>query len=347
MGRDNKCHEITSAIWSKALLTCGRIAAESFSHFIKIVIENIVFRPLSLFIGLRYTRAKRRNHFISFMALSSMLGIALGVMVLITVLSVMNGFDFEIRHRIFEMASQVAVRTLSNPMNNWEKFAVKLEKNPEVIASAPFVEGQGMLTHVGIVHPVMITGIDPIRQKSVSKIASKMVEGRLSDLKAKQFGIILGQDLANHLGLIMGDKVTLITPEADLSPVGVNPRFKRFKVVGIFSAGNGFGFDSQLGFINIHDAQTLYRLGKGVTGIRLRIKELYQAPQLSRELAKGLSANFYVTNWTQRYGPLFKAINLEKNMMFLILILIIAVAAFNLVSSLVMVVSDKRARYIL
>lgn len=272
-----------------------------------------------------------------------MVGIALGVMVLITVLSVMNGFDFEIRNRIFEMAPQIAVRTFSNSLNNWKSLADKLVENPEVIAAAPFVEGQGMLTNAGVVHPAMISGIDPIHQGSVSKIGSKMVEGKLSDLKPTQFGIVLGQQLANSLALVMGAKVTLITPEATLTPVGVTPRFKRFTVVGIFRAGNGFGFDSQLAFINIHDAQTLYQLGKGVSGIRLKIKGLYQAPQLSRQLAKGLHSTLYVTNWTQQYGPLFKAISLEKNMMFLILILIIAVAAFNLVSSLVMVVSDKRA----
>lgn len=302
-----------------------------------------MFKPVSLFIGIRYTRAKKRNHFVSFIALTSMLGIALGVAVLITVLSVMNGFDFQIRERIFQMAPQVTVRTFNASMQNYQKLQSSLAKIPGVIGTAAFIEGQGMLTHDGLVNPVLINGILPEQEPQVSAIRSKMVQGTLSDLKPGKFGIIMGLQLANALGLTLGDKVTLVTPEAALTPVGVIPRFKRFTVMGIFNAGNGFGFDTQFAVINLYDAQALYQLGQGVTGIQLKIQNLYNAPELSNVIAKQLANEYFVTNWTQRYGPLFKAINLEKNMMFLILLLIIAVAAFNLVSSLVMIVNDKRA----
>lgn len=302
-----------------------------------------MFRPISLFIGLRYTRAKKRNQFVSFIALTSMLGIALGVTVLITVLSVMNGFDAQIKNRVFQMAPQITVRTFANSLTNYQNLEKKLLMFNGVKAAAPFVEGQGMLTHSGIVHPALISGIDPAQQSKVSELASKMTQGKLQDLKAGDFGIILGSQLANSLGLVLGQKVTLVTPEAALTPVGVIPRFKRFTVVGIFNAGKGFGFDSQLAVINLQDAQALYQLGDGITGIRLKINNLYAAPELTNKIAAKLSSNYFVSNWTQRYGALFKAIALEKNMMFLILILIIAVAAFNLVSSLVMVVNDKQA----
>lgn len=302
-----------------------------------------MFKPLSLFIGLRYTRAKKRNHFVSFIALTSMLGIALGVTVLITVLSVMNGFDYEIRHRIFQMAPQITVRTFANSMENYGNLQNQLDKIPGIIGSAPFIEGQGMLTHDGMVNPVLINGIVPSEEGKVSAIASKMVQGKLSALQPGKFGIVMGEKLADSLGLVVGDKVTLVTPEAALTPVGVIPQFKRFNLVGIFNAGTGFGFDSQFAVINIQDAQALYQLDNGITGIQLKIKDLYQAPRMADVIAKQLSSEYFVTNWTDKYGPLFKAINLEKNMMFLILLLIIAVAAFNLVSSLVMIVNDKRA----
>ncbi len=302
-----------------------------------------MFRPVSLFIGLRYTGAKKRNHFVSFIALTSMLGIALGVTVLITVLSVMNGFDFQIRNRIFQMAPQVTVRTFNTSMENYQSLQTKLSKVPGVIGTAAFIEGQGMLTHDGLVNPVLINGIVPDQETQVSEIGSKMIQGNLSELKPGSFNIVMGEQLANALGLTLGDKVTLVTPEAALTPVGVIPRFKRFTLIGIFNAGTGFGFDTQFAVINLQDAQVLYQLGQGITGIQLKIKNLYDAPELSSIIAQHITNDYFVTNWTQKYGPLFKAINLEKNMMFLILLLIIAVAAFNLVSSLVMIVNDKRA----
>ncbi len=302
-----------------------------------------MFRPFSIFIGLRYTRAKRRNHFISFISMSSMLGIALGVAVLITVLSVMNGFDKEIKDRVFELAPQITIQNVNGAIDNWQQLANKVDQYNGVLASSPFVSGQGMLTHLGIVHAAMITGIAPTQEEQVSKIGTKMVAGSLAALKAGQFGIVLGQNLAEGLGLKLGDKVTLATPEASLSPTGIIPRFKRFTLVGVFHAGNGFGFDSQLGFINIQDAQKLFQLGQAVSGLRLKVKDLYSAPKEAIAMMQNLPEQYYATNWTQQYGPLFKAIKLEKTMMFLILLLIVAVAAFNLVASLVMVVADKRS----
>lgn len=309
---------------------------------------TIMFRPLSLSIGLRYTRAKKRNHFISFISFSSMLGIMLGVAVLITVLSVMNGFDEMIKQRVFAMASQVSVRALNKQMQDYQTLSKQLSALPDVMGIAPFVEGQGLLTHDGFVSPAMISGINPAQQKQVSALHTKMIRGSLTALQPRKFRIVLGEALANNLGVIVGDKITLVTPKSALTPIGVVPTYKRFTVAGIFRVGNGFGFDSQLAMINIKDAQALYDLQGAITGLRLRITDLYDAPMLSRQIRSLLGQQdqlnkYFVTNWTQRYGTLFKAISLEKNMMFLILILIVAVAAFNLVSSLVMVVNEKRS----
>lgn len=302
-----------------------------------------MFRPLALFIGLRYTRAKRRNHFISFISLSSMLGIALGVAVLITVLSVMNGFDQEIRNKIFGTANQVTVSTLAGSVSDWKALNTKLINFPGVTGTAPFVNGQGILVNQGQTHPVLTIGIDPAQEINVSTVGSKMVEGSLMALKPGEFGIVIGQKLSDSLGVDIGDKINLLIPSATITPIGIIPRFKTFTVVGIFQVGNGFGFDSDLAYIDLKDAQALFQLGESVTGIRLKIKDLYAAPQLSENLADALPSNYYITNWTQDYGSLFHAISLEKTMMFLILLLLIAIAAFNLVSTLVMVVTDKQS----
>lgn len=301
-----------------------------------------MFRPLSFYIGLRYTRAKRRNHFISFIAMMSMLGIILGVMVLITVLSVMNGFDYQIQKRIFGMASHVTITEYAG-LQDWSTLEKRIDSKPEVVASAPFVSGQGMLTHLGLVRTAMVQGIDPTLQAGVSNVGKKMIKGTMQALKSGQFGIVLGAQLAESLGLNLGDKVILATPKVSVGLIGIVPDFRQFKVVGIFQVGNGFGFDSRLAFINIQDAQRLYRMKDKVTGLRLRLTSLYEAPKLASQLIQHLPAKYEVTNWTQQYGSLFKAIRMEKTMMFLMLLLIIAVAAFNLVSSLVMSVTDKQS----
>lgn len=300
-----------------------------------------MFKPLALFIGLRYTRAKKRNHFVSFISLSSMLGIGLGVMVLITVLSVMNGFDSEIHKRFFGMAPEITVSGKNGKISDWRALETRLKTTPGVKAIAPYVGGQGLLTREGQVLPIILTGVDPIQEQTVTHLKEKMLAGDLSDLK--NFGIILGRNLADNLGVFIGDKVTIMIPQATVTPAGMIPRFKRFTVVGVFSAGTGFNFDAKLAFINLTDAQKLLQMGNDITGLKMKIDNIYKAPAMTDQLAAQLGEDYDVGNWTQQFGAFFQAVKMEKTMMFLILLLIIAVAAFNLVSSLVMVVNDKQA----
>ncbi len=300
-----------------------------------------MFNSLPILIGLRYTRAKKRNHFVSFISLSSMIGIALGVMVLITVLSVMNGFDEEIHKRFFGMAPEVTVNGNGAPIKQWSVLEEKLEKFPGVKAVAPFVGGQGMITHQGQVLPLVLTGILPDKEKKVTNLQGKVLAGDLGALKP--FGIILGRGLADSLDLRIGDKVTVMIPQASVTPAGMIPRFKRFTVAGVFSAGTGFNFDSRLAFIDLYDAQKLFQTKDAITGLKLRINDIYKAPAMAMKIGRMLGDDYQVGDWTQQFGAFFQAIKLEKTMMFFILMLIIAVAAFNLVSSLVMVVNDKQA----
>lgn len=302
-----------------------------------------MFRPASIFIGLRYTRAKRRNHFISFISLMSMLGIALGVIVLITVLSVMNGFDREIRTRVFSMVPPVTVSSLANYVSNWQPVEKMLLKYPDITGVAPYVAGEVLLTNNGLVQPALVEGIVPKAERYVSAVGDKMVQGSLAQLEATSFGIVLGHDLADRLDAVVGDKVTVVTPQVSLTPAGVIPRFKRFTVTGIFKAGNGFGFDSNLAYINLPDAQKLMQLGNSVSGIHVNIKDVYAAPKISERLLFDLGAGVKTSNWTDQFGAFFRAVSMEKTMMFFILLLIIAVAVFNLVCTLVMVVNDKES----
>ncbi|MBA3536220.1 MAG: lipoprotein-releasing ABC transporter permease subunit [Tatlockia sp.] len=300
-----------------------------------------MFKPLALYIGLRYTRAKKRNHFVSFISLSSMLGIGLGVMVLITVLSVMNGFDEEIHKRFFGMAPEITVSGRNGQIADWRKLETELKNTPGVTAIAPYIGAQGLLTHEGQILPIVLTGIDPQQEQAVTHLKDKLVVGNMADLQ--HFGIILGRGLATNLGVMVGDKVTIMIPAASVTPAGMIPRFKRFTVAGIFTAGAGFNFDTKLAFINMADAQKLMQYGDNVSGLKLKVRNIYEAPALSEKLAEKLGYDYEVGNWTQQFGEFFHAVKLEKTMMFLILLLIIAVAAFNLVASLVMVVNDKQS----
>jgi len=302
-----------------------------------------MFRPVALFIGLRYTRAKRRNHFISFISLMSMMGIALGVIVLITVLSVMNGFDGEIKKRVFSMAPPITISSITDNISNWQDLEKTVASAPNITGVAPFINGQVLISTSGLVQPAMVTGIIPEKEKKISELATKMVQGNLNDLSHVNFGIVLGEDLANRLDVTVGDKVTVITPQVSLSPAGVIPRFKRFLVTGIFRAGSGFGFDAALAFINLNDAQKLFQMGAMVSGLHLAVNDVYAVNRISQELANGLAPTARITNWTEQFGAFFHAISLEKTMMFFILMLIIAVAVFNLVCTLVMVVNEKEA----
>jgi lipoprotein-releasing system permease protein len=300
-----------------------------------------MFKPAALFIGLRYTRAKRRNHFISFISLMSMLGIALGVVVLITVLSVMNGFDREIKKRVFSMVPAITVGSQATFVANWEELQKYLQQAPNVTAAAPYVEGQVLLTSSGLVQPALVRGIIPAEESKISELKDKIIEGDLASLTPHSFDIILGEDLANRLDVRVGDKITVVTPQMSLSPAGVIPRFKRFTVSGIFRAGGGFGFDAMLSFINLQDAQKLLEMSTAVSGIHVNIKDVYAVQQVTQQLARSLTSTARITNWTDQFGAFFQAISLEKTMMFFILLLIIAVAVFNLVCTLVMVVNEK------
>ena len=299
--------------------------------------------PYELFIGLRYTRAKRKNHFISFISLTSMIGIALGVAALIVVLSVMNGFQAELRTRILGVASHLEITGANNQLSDWSTLAAQVKKKqPEVIASAPYVMAQGMLSYGQAVQGALVRGILPSYEDSVADLGKNMKAGRLSDLRAGEFGVVLGLDLAQLLGVSIGEKVVLMAPQGQFTPTGVVPRIKQFKVVGLFQIGM-YEYDAGLALIHMDDAAKLYRMGDNVSGLRLKLNDLFDAPQMSAKLTQKLDGNYFVTDWTQQHANFFKAVQLEKKVMFIILTLIVAVAAFNIVSTLVMAVTDKRA----
>ena len=301
-----------------------------------------MFRPLAFFIGLRYTRAKRRNHFISFISLTSMLGMTLGVAVLIIVLSVMNGFDRELKQRVLGMVPHATLTDAAGSMSNWHELIDQVDGEPGFVGAAPFVNAQAMLTYRGAVKGALVNGIDPAMEAKVSIVDENMKAGSLKNLEPGEFGIVLGEILAAQLGARMGDKVTMVLPEASVNPAGVFPRLKRFTVVGLF--GVGADLDANLGYINIEDAARFKRLPKGsVEGIRLETADLFQAPRLVWQFANKLYGRYYISDWTRTHGQLFQAIQMEKTMVGLLLTIIVAVAAFNIVSTLVMVVTDKQA----
>lgn len=298
--------------------------------------------PYELLIGLRYTRAKRRNHFISFISMISMLGIALGVAALIVVLSVMNGFQKELRTRILGVASHIQITGMSGELDNWPEIARQAGRHPAVRAAAPFVQSQGMFTVEGDVKGALIRGILPDQEDTVADFRKTIVSGSLDDLRPGEFGVILGSDLARSLRVFTGDKVTLIAPQGTVTPAGVVPRVRSFRVVGIFEVGM-YEYDAGLALIHLADAQRLYQLGDRVSGVRLKVEDIFAAPRIARELAGLINADAYLQDWTKSHANFFRAVQIEKTMMFIILSLIVAVAAFNLVSTLVMAVTDKQA----
>ena len=297
--------------------------------------------PYELFIGLRYTRAKRRNHFISFISLTSMLGIALGVAALITVLSVMNGFQNELRTRILGAASHVQISGTGDVLADWRSVAELAASNPRVIAAAPYINAQGMLTFDGAVRGSVIRGVLPEREDRVVEIGRHMKAGTLAALKPGEFGIALGSELARSLAVIVGDKLTLIAPQGQVTPAGIVPRLKQFRVVGIFEMGM-FEYDSTLALIHLEDAQKLYRMEDKVSGVRLKLHDMFESRQVAMALLPKLGADAYISDWTRSHANFFRAVQMEKNVMFIILLLIVAVAAFNIVSTLVMAVTDKQ-----
>jgi lipoprotein-releasing system permease protein len=298
--------------------------------------------PYELFVGLRYTRAKRRNHFISFISITSMLGIGLGVAALIVVLSVMNGFQKELRARILGVASHVQIVGLGSSLADWEGVADQARKNPEVEAAAPYVMAQGLISHEQTVQGTIVRGIVPDEEDKVAEIGLHMKTGRLDALQAGRFGIVLGSELAMSVGARTGDRIVLIAPQGQVTPAGIMPRLKQFEVVGIFEVGM-YEYDSGLALIHLADAQKLYRMDGRVSGVRLKLDDLFRAPAVARELTESLSADVYVTDWTRSHANFFRAVQIEKRVMFIILLIIVLVAAFNIVSTLVMAVTDKQA----
>lgn len=301
-----------------------------------------MFRPLELYIGLRYTRAKRRNHFISFISMISMLGIMLGVVALITVLSVMNGFHKEVRERILGMTSHATISAYDGHLQNWQEAMRLSTDHPNVVGQAPFIEAQTMLTNGRKVNGAILRGILPGYETRVSDVGEHMLVGVLEVLEPGNFDIVLGKELALGLGVSVGDKVTVVTPQIRVTPAGAMPRLKRFTVRAIFEVGMG-EYDRGLALIHLKDAAKLLRMGEGVTGVRLKLDDLYLAPRVSRQLADQLPGAYRVSDWTYQHRNFFSALRTEKRMMSLILFLIVAVAAFNIVSTLVMVVTDKQS----
>ncbi|MBK1672229.1 lipoprotein-releasing system transmembrane subunit LolC [Ectothiorhodospira shaposhnikovii] len=301
-----------------------------------------MFRPLEIFVGLRYTRAKRRNHFISFISLISMLGIALGVTALITVLSVMNGFEKELRERILGMASHATIADFDGRLRHWPEVMAQVEGTGRVVGVAPFVEAEGMFSSGRQVSGAMIRGVVPDLESRVSRVGEHIILGSMDELQPGRFGVVLGRELALALGVGVGDKVTLITPKAAVTPVGVLPRMRRLDVVGIFEVGM-FEYDRSSAFIHLDDARQIYQMDDAITGLRLRLDDMMRAPLIARQVASELEGRFWVNDWTRQHANFFRAVQTEKTVMFIILSLIVAVAAFNIVSTLVMVVIDKQS----
>ncbi|HMB39656.1 MAG TPA: lipoprotein-releasing ABC transporter permease subunit [Wenzhouxiangellaceae bacterium] len=300
-----------------------------------------MFQPLSVAIGLRYLRAKRRNHFISFISLISMAGIAVGVAILITVISVMNGFEKELRERILGMVSHATVSTWDRPFEDWSELIGNARQNPEVIGAAPFVEQETLLKGRDV-SGALVRGIDPALEPSVSDLDQQMISGSLGALDDERWQVVLGLELAARLGVGPGDPVTIFAPEIRATAAGVVPQVRRFTVAGIFEAGV-HEFDSSLAVVHWKDAQALFRTGQGVTGVRLEFTDLFRARSIALELAESLPGFYRVRDWTQQNANWFRAVQMEKTMMFIILSLIIVVAAFNIISTLVMLVTDKQA----
>ncbi|MGM0564166.1 MAG: lipoprotein-releasing ABC transporter permease subunit [Pseudomonadota bacterium] len=302
-----------------------------------------MFQPYEFFVGLRYTRAKRRNHFISFISLISILGIALGVWALITVISVMNGFESELRDRILGMASHATISAYDGAMHDWSDVMEQAGDHPQVVGAAPYVESQLMLLKGGEVHGAISRGVLPEREREVASIEEEMVAGRFDSLKAGEWNIVLGAELARALALRVGDKITVISPQTNITAAGFIPRLKTFTLSGVFELGM-HEYDSGLVFMHSADAARLKRMPEGaVTGVRLKLRDMFQAREVAGEVAESLGEQYWVSDWTRRHANFFRAIKTERRVMFIILTLIVAVAAFNIISTLIMVVTDKRS----
>ncbi len=307
-------------------------------------IPPALFSSYEWLIGLRYTRAKRnarRNRFISFISGISMAGIALGVAALIIVLSVMNGFQTEVRDRMLSVLSHIEVFQYQGPMLDWRQVADQAKQSSRVVAAAPYVSGQAMVARGDEFGGVMVRGIDPALEDGVDDLSRQMRAGKTAALVAGEFNIVVGSEMARNLGLRLGDKVALVVPQGSVTPAGVVPRLKQFTVVGVFRSGH-YEYDSSFVFVNLDDAAKVFRV-EGVTGVRLKVDDMQSAPQIAEKLATILDPGLLIRDWSQQNQTWFAAVKTEKRMMFIILTLIVAVAAFNLVSTLVMTVTDKQS----
>lgn len=300
-----------------------------------------MFQPLSFAIGLRYLRAKRRNGFISFISMASILGILIGVMALITTISVMNGFQEELRSRILGMVSHATIDGLDGPLQDWPKAVALSQRDPRVLGAAPYVQTEALLQGARR-QGALIRGVLPAQEPKVSDLGDKMKKGRLSDLKPGSYNIILGNELAQMLGVEVGDSVNVFVSEATVTPIGPIPRARRFHVVGVFEVG-AQEYDFGLAVIHLQDAQRLMRMDAGVTGVRLKLRDIWDAWNVARSLADDMQGVYRVRDWTRDHENFFRSLKMEKTVMFVLLSLVIAIAAFNLVSSLVMLVQDKQA----
>ncbi len=298
--------------------------------------------PYELMLGFRYTKARRRNGFISFISFSSMIGIALGVTALITVLSIMNGFQEELRERILGMTAHMTINEESDRLNDWESLYNQLINQPHIEGAAPNIMEQGMLTLGDKVKGVAVRGVLPEFEGQVADIESKMITGSLNLLEPKKYKVILGAELAVTLGVSIGDKVTLIAPQGSVSPVGVVPRIKRFTVAGIFEAGM-HEYDSSLAIVHIADAQKVFKYKQEVSALQLKLDDMFNVGLVKHQLGGVVDKALYMRDWRQQHANFFRAIEMEKRMMFIVLTLIVMVAAFNIVSTMVMVVTDKQS----
>ncbi|KAF1056682.1 MAG: Lipoprotein-releasing system transmembrane protein LolC [Pseudomonas delhiensis] len=300
-----------------------------------------MFRPLAIYIGTRYTRAKRRNHYISFISLTSMIGLTLGVMAMIIVLSVMNGFQKEMRSRILGMVPHAVLQPASGPVSDWHHVAEVALKHPEVVGAVPFSQLDGMLSYRGMMQPIEIDGVDPAQEPKVSIIGQHMVQGSLDALKGGESGVVLGEIVARRFHVGVGDSLLLIVPESSGAPGGITPRMKRLNVVGVFRVGAEL--DGTLALIHLDDAAQLQRWQPGqAQSVRIALKDLFQAPEIGAQIARELGDGYRSVDWTHTQGSLFGAMKMEKTMIGLLLMLIVAVAAFNIIATLIMVVADKR-----
>jgi lipoprotein-releasing system permease protein len=293
-------------------------------------------------IGFRHLRASRGRGFLSFIAGISMGGVTLGVAVLIVVLSVMNGFEHELRNRILSLMPHATISAFTDGLDDWQAMAEEAQRNPEVLASAPYIEEQALLIAGGETAGVAVTGILPARERGVSELGEQIKAGALESLEAGTYGIVLGTELAKKLKVNVGERVVMATSQPVVTPAGVMARMRGFKVVATFASGM-YEFDRNLAYIHIEDAAKLYRMSNRVTGLRLKLDDIFAAPKLVREIALGLGGGYYVNDWTNKNVNFFRNIQLAKSMFFIILLMVVAVAAFNIVSTLVMIVKDKRA----